>query len=336
MFKSARIKLTAHYLLIIMIITISLSAIVYSSITAQTERSLRMYERRVNNRFLSMPNPLAPPWEPIVDEKTVKEMRKNTLVTLSTINIFILFVAGVSGYWLAGRTLRPIEEMVEKQKKFTTDAAHELKTPLTAIKTYLEVNLRKKKLDLKDAKEIISSTVQDIDSLTILTNSLLKQSKYQNYSDNNKEDFDLKDLIKKIIEKMKHSAKDKKITIRLSGENINMKTNKSNMSELIIILIDNAIKFNEDGGSIDINLEKNGNFAYIKVKDTGIGIDEKDIPYVFDRFYKVDESRTKTENNGFGLGLSIAKEIVESNKGNISVKSERDVGTTFTIKLPIK
>jgi len=335
MFKSARIKITAYYLLIIMAITFSFSAAAYRSTTRQMERALEMQERRVKNRFFNIPNPPFPPNEPIIDKEAVKQIEKETLTRLLLINVLILIGAGIPGYWLAGKTLKPIEEMAEKQKKFTVDAAHELKTPLTAMKTNLEVNLRDKNLDLKKAKTVLESTINDIDSLTLLTNSLILQSKYQNYKNGKRDSINLKESAQNVIAKLEPIAKEKKIKINVDADEIKTQGDENFVRELLTILVDNAIKFSKKEGKIEISIKAKNNCAQISVKDNGIGIDEKDIPYIFDRFYKADTSRSKNEAPGFGLGLSIAKEIVEAHKGKISVKSKKGTGTEFLIKLPL-
>ena len=335
MFKSARIKITAYYLLIIMAITFSFSAAAYRSTTRQMERALEMQERRVKNRFFNIPNPPFPPNEPIIDKEIVKQIEKETLTRLLLINVLILIGAGIPGYWLAGKTLKPIEEMAEKQKKFTVDAAHELKTPLTAMKTNLEVNLRDKNLDLKKAKTVLEGTINDIDSLTLLTNSLILQSKYQNYKNGKRDSINLKESAQNVIAKLEPIAKEKKIKINLDADEIKTQGDENFVRELLTILVDNAIKFSKKEGKIEISIKAKNNWAQISVKDNGIGIDEKDIPYIFDRFYKADTSRSKNEAPGFGLGLSIAKEIVEAHKGKISVKSKKGTGTEFLIKLPL-
>ena len=318
-----------------MIITLSFSAVVYSSTINRTQRALETQEKRMRNRIYSIPSPQVPPSEALLDEQEIQEIKRDTLTTLGVINAFILIIIGLPGYWLAGKTLRPIEEMVEKQKKFVANAAHELKTPLTAIKTNLEVNLRDKKLDLKKAKKIMENTIEDVDSLTLLTNSLIKQSRYQNYSNEKQDIFELKELIERVIKKVKPEADKKGIKIELSGNDIQIKGTKESISELITIFVDNAIKFSKEKGSVKIHLEKNNECASIKIKDNGNGIDKKDIPHIFDRFYKSDTSRSRSQNDGFGLGLSIAKEIAESHGGKISVKSERGKGSKFLIKLPL-
>ena len=335
MFKSARIKITAYYLLIIMVVTVSFSAAAYRSTTRQMERALEMQERRVKNRFFNMPNPPFPPNEPIIDKDTVRQIEKETLTRLLLINVLILVGAGMPGYWLAGKTLKPIEEMVEKQKKFTADAAHELKTPLTAIKTDLEVNLRDKNLDLKKAKTVLEGTIKDIDSLTLLTNSLILQSKYQNFKNGKNDPINLKESAQNVISKLEPNAKEKNIKINLDADEVKTEGDENSIRELLTILLDNAIKFSKKEGKIEISIKDKNNYAQISVKDNGAGIDEKDIPYIFDRFYKADTSRSKNEVPGFGLGLSIAKEIVEMHGGKISVKSKKNVGTEFLVKLPL-
>ncbi len=337
MFKSARIKLTTSYLLIIMIITLAFSAAIYTGVGGTTKRALRVHELRFEGQLRdfrgnqNFPERFqAPPIEDVT-----KQIKNNTIYLLAAINLVIFIVSGSFGYWFAGATLKPIEEMVRKQKKFVADAAHEFKTPLTAIKTQLEVNMRNKDLDLAQAKKIMESTVEDVDSLASLTNSLLKQSKYQEDKTNRAfELFNLKVLIDNIIQKFKNKMEVKNIVIKTDALDIQIKADKNSIAELITIILDNAVKFNKENGEISIDARKEGENVTIKVADTGIGIDKNDLPYIFDRFYKADSSRAKVEHDGFGLGLSIAKEIVELHKGTIAAKSKKGESTVFTVTLP--
>ncbi len=338
MFKSARIKLTAWYLLIIMAITLFFSTSMYTGVAIATDRALRMHERRLELRLQEFPRFANPPqgFQTPLNEETAREIKLRTINMLLVVNVVILVVSGGLSYLLAGITLKPIEEMIHKQKKFVADAAHELKTPLAAMKTHLEVNLRNKKLNTPKAKAIIKSTIEDLDSLTLLTNSLLEQSKYQNNGATQKEEFLLKPVLQKVATQFGQKAKEKNLGIEVEAENLSITANKRAITELITILVDNAIKFNRAGGDVKIKANTKDNHIIISVTDTGIGIAKKDLPYIFDRFYKADSSRSKDEHDGFGLGLSIAQEIVKNHKGELSVASNVGEGSTFTVKLPGK
>ena len=214
---------------------------------------------------------------------------------------------------------KPIEEITDKQKRFIADAAHELKTPLTALKTNIEVNLRNKNMDIKNARFVLEDTVKDVDYLNLLTNSLIKQSRYQNKSDIEKEDFEIKKTIDEIITRLTPKMKEKNIKVSITGEKLEINANKESITELFTILIDNAIKFNKDSGKIEVAVKKINDRVVIVFKDTGEGINNEDLSKIFDRFYKTDVSRSKNQVGGFGLGLSIAKEIVEAQIGRAHV-----------------
>jgi len=341
MFRKARIKLTAYYILILTAIMIIVSAFVYRGVLLSAERALTMHEHRIEMGLQKYRNrdpyelPLG--FQKPITEKTIKEIKSEILRLLEVINGTILVIAGGLSYLLAGLTLKPIQEMMEKQKRFVSDAAHELKTPLTAIKTSLEVNLRNKNLNLKQAQKTIEETILDINDLNTLANSLLQGSRYQHTNLNKKDEIELEKVVKKVIRKMKEQAKKKEIVINLKtvGDTL-IKGNEQALKELITILLDNAIKFNKQGGKIDITIETEHKNIVLEVTNTGDGIHEKDLPFIFDRFYKSEKSRSKTERDGFGLGLSIAREIVTAHNGTIKTRSKttKKSTTTFIVKLP--
>ena len=152
------------------------------------------------------------------------------------------------------------------------------------------------------------------------------------------EEFNLTELLNKVVDGMKRKTSVSNITVLVnsSRENITLFADRGAIRELLTILLDNAIKFNKKDGSVEVSLKELGRDVIIEVKDTGMGISEKDLPFVFDRFYKTDSARTRRKTDGFGLGLSIAKEIVVLHKGTIDVKSLVDEGSVFSVKLPSK
>jgi signal transduction histidine kinase len=316
MFTKTRLKLTAWYLLIIMLVSLSFSAIIYKSYSDEVERFERMQRQRFERRFL-----IPTPPSPMLD--LLDETKQRVLYTLIIINSIILVTSGGFGYLLAGRTLKPIKDMVEEQNRFISDASHELKTPLTSLKTAFEVYLRDKTGTLAEAKSIIKDSVTEVNKLQFLSESLLKLAKFQKPI-LNLTDINLKDIVNEAIKKIAPLAKKKEIKIIKNLKDSTVIGDKNNLIELVVILLDNAIKYSPAGEKIIVNLANN----VFMIEDHGVGIDEKDLPYIFDRFYRAEKSRSR---NGFGLGLAIAKEIVKAHNGNITVKSQEEAGTIFTV-----
>src|ERR1035437_8537799 len=180
MFHNARLKLTAWYLLIIMLISISFSSFIYFGATNEYDRIIRIEQYRVVHPmqpgiFLQRPPNQADLFSisPGQDNELVEWAKLRVLEALFGINVIILFLSALAGYFLAGRTLRPIKNMLDEQNRFITDASHELNTPLTALKTSLEVNLRNKKMDLTEAREVLKSNLEDVNSLQLLSEELM-------------------------------------------------------------------------------------------------------------------------------------------------------------------
>ncbi len=336
MFKSTKIKLTAWYLAIIMVITITFSSVVYYGVGAITTRALTSQNIRLENEFkdcviIQQPKRFINRF----DVETLEEIRHKTFVTLIWINILILTTSGILAYILAGETLKPIEEMVSKQKRFVSDAAHELKTPITALQTDFEVTLRDKNSKTADLQDTIERGLEEVQNLAKLTEKLLKQSKYS-FSSNvtNSQKTNLNTLIKEVYDKYKNSSNRDTLTLQLPDYEVNAKVNVIEFKEAISNLVDNAIKYTPIDKNIVVELSKSYYTATIGVKDQGEGISESELKNIFEPFYRTDKSRTDSNANGYGLGLAIVKEIVEKHSGKIQVKSSVGFGSEFTITIP--
>lgn len=341
MFQKARIKLTLLYLLIIMAVSGSFSLVIYKFSTREIERFSRTQRLRIERRILEQGffgTKIVPKdFIAVIEPEILAEARQRLILILLGINGAIFIFSGSLGYFLAGKTLEPIKEMVDKQNIFVSDASHELRTPLTALGIGLEVFLRDKKQSLSKANVVIRESLSEISNLQALSERLLKLAQFQSpLFSLNLESVSLNKVVSEAIEKLKSLAKEKKIRIVTNVEEVKVIGNFEELSRLLIVLLDNAIKYSLSNQEVEIKVQKENSNAKIQVLDHGIGINEKDLPHIFDRFYRADLAREKVGGNGFGLGLAIAKKITELHRGSIKVESVVNQGTTFTVLLPLK
>lgn len=333
MFTKARVHLTLWYLILIIAISSSFSLFVYRQVMSEVKRSLRQHTLRLIPGK-SYPVIVPSPYDDI-DIEIYEELRRRIILQLLIINTGIAGLSTVLGYFLAGKTLHPIEQMVEDQKRFVSDASHELRTPLTAMKTEIEVTLMDKNISSADAKRILESNLEEIARMQKLTNYLLNLNKYQDNSlALQTENVDIKDVIEKAVLRLEPIIKEKGIQLSLNLKNITLKGNAISLEELATILIDNAVKYSKKKAEVTVRSKIKKHTVIVEVEDFGIGIKENEIPFIFNRFFRADSSRTKSEIDGYGLGLSIAKQIVDLHHGNIQVKSVEGKGTTFIVSLP--
>lgn len=318
MFTIARIKLTAWYLVIIMVISLSFSVAIYLGVNRELvrlENSQNARQQRVDriSTFLKESGvPLPPESASQIDLENVEQARLRIVSALGIINLSILILAGAGGYFLAGVTLDPIAKMMDEQKEFVSNASHELRTPLTSLKTEIEVALRNPKT--KD-KELLKSNLEEVNNMQKLSNYLLELNRYESGKEIPMTDVDLMAVALKAVGK-------KKIKMNLKKSIVT--GNEDALAELVTILIDNAIKYGK-GKTVEIRTKPDGT---IEIEDHGMGIAESEIPHIFDRFYRSDKSRG---TDGYGLGLSIAKSIVDLHKGKIEVESKVGKGSTFRV-----
>ncbi|TRZ47068.1 sensor histidine kinase [bacterium] len=333
MFEKTRLKLTAWYLLIIMLISFTFSAVIFNVQMVEVERFARAQRTRFERQYRPDTFFVSQPF--LIDPDLVAETQKHLLSNLLIINSIIIIISGGFGYFLAGKTLRPIKEMVDDQDRFISDSSHELKTPLTSLKSAMEVALMDKTFTLVDAKKLIKENIADVDRLHYLSESLINLSRNKEQNGNSIfENISLSIVIESAIKKILPQANNKKIVIKKSLVNTDFCGDKEKIENLITILLENAVKYSSSNKTILIKTAKTNKTLSFSVTDHGQGISKKDLPFIFDRFYRADPSRSRSKAPGFGLGLSIAKMIVEKHHGEIGVKSRLGHGSMFIVTLP--
>ena len=235
-----------------------------------------------------------------------------------------------------GETLNEMIERIDNafksQKRFVANASHEIKTPLTVIQTELEI--LEKKMNDPDTQESIKNALSEIENLTKLTNSLLTIVKLDaSQSKLNLSNFRIDELLADCIQTLNKAAMNRDIQINLFIDDpVEINADKEKLRSVFLNLIDNAIKYSLFNSEIKIRINKSDDNISISIENSGHGIPQSDIPYIFNRFYRSNEIRA--EINGSGLGLAIAKEIVELHRGKISVESKVNDKTNFTVILP--
>ncbi|MNO61476.1 Signal transduction histidine-protein kinase ArlS [compost metagenome] len=227
-----------------------------------------------------------------------------------------------------------IQEAYNIQNQFVSDASHELRTPIAVIQGYARLLDRWGKEDKEALEESISAIKSEANNMKELVEKLLFLARGdKNTQPVIMEEFDLNFLVDELLKETKLIDNDHNISCD-KNEVVKIYADEKLLKQAFRIFLDNSIKYTPKGGNIGISTYVNGNNVEIVIKDNGIGIDEKDIPKIFDRFYRADESRTR-ETGGNGLGLSIAKWIIMKHKGKITVNSSLNVGTTIIINLPM-
>ena len=223
------------------------------------------------------------------------------------------------------------------RKEFVADVSHELKTPITSIKGYSET-LLDGDCDKETEKHFLHVIDDNADRMEKLVQDLLTLSKYDNNRATKKPvEFDLGELAKACKEKfdIEIKRKNQDVNCFVTADVPNVYADKDGIERVILNILSNSIKYTPDGGKIDIYVGYVHNDAYVKIKDTGIGIPKNDLERIYERFYRVDKARSR-QLGGTGLGLSIAKEIIEKNNGSINIKSKVNEGTEVVIQIPVK
>ena len=263
----------------------------------------------------------------------------NATFTFLMIGYFVvILLLSFSAITIADKTVEPVKEAFIKQKELIANASHELKTPLTVINTNLSILEDNKDKSIESQSKWLNNIIEQTSRMNNLIYQMLDLSKTESLlASEKKEIIHLNDLLEKLLMEFEANAFEKRIEIQANLEaNVQLACNKENMIKLFTILIDNAIKYTNVQGKIDINLSQKKSKIIFCIENTGKGIAKTNIDKIFQRFYKEDESYKADSSHSFGLGLAIAKAIVNQLNGTISAESIENEYTKFIVKIPNK
>ncbi len=229
-----------------------------------------------------------------------------------------------------------IETLDRSRNQFVSNASHELKTPLSTMKILLQTVLYQDSFDTDMTKEFLGDIDKEIDRLSYVVSDLLTLVSIDSGKMRlNAAPLLIRDLVQENVKRLSPLARERGIELEFAGrENAEVMGDTMKLNQVFYNLIDNAIKYTPRGGSVRVDLTRQGKTVFTRIIDNGIGIPKEDVLHIFDRFYRVDKARSR-ETGGTGLGLSIVKQIVLLHSGDISVSSVENEGTTFVVELPV-
>jgi two-component system, OmpR family, sensor histidine kinase CiaH len=286
----------------------------------------RIYSKRVDlpgNRF----------WVVQIARSTAPEQEtlNHLLVGLLVCALGGLLLAAIGGWFLAGKSLAPVRDAFEHQRTFVADASHELRTPLAVIRANAEF-LEGEQPDNPEVREILRET----DRVSALVASMLSLARGDaTETPQTMQPVDLDLVVEDAVASLLPIAHERELELTVgTGAGLRVKGDAEQLRQLIVLMVDNGLRYTPPGGRIHVQVTREGSNALLTVHDTGIGIPSAAVPHVFERFYRADEARNR-ESGGSGLGLAIARELVERHQGKITVESAEGIGSTFAVQLPL-
>lgn len=328
-FRRSRLTLTLMYLLVLAVVLFISGGVTRSFFSQRLDDRFHRFNAYLDQR--PKPTSVIPP--------LADDVRADLLHVTLVVNTLLLFIAGFLSYWLAGKTLRPIQEAYSKQKHFLSDVSHELRTPLAILQTDLENELEG--ANTQHSREVLQSHLEEVGRMSGLVKSLLTLSRLDGGQvdtlETKGEVVDLQLILRKTIDRLTPLAQNQHVVLAFSPSTsieIPIAASKEFLEQAITNVIHNAIQYNKKDGQVNVSVSTQEDTATILVKDTGVGIAQEDLQKVFDRFYRVEKSRSR-QTGGSGLGLSIVQSIIYSLGGVISLTSQLNEGTTVSIVLPI-
>jgi two-component system, OmpR family, manganese sensing sensor histidine kinase len=290
--------------------------------------TLPVYQKRELIGYLQLGTPLT------ITQNNLAQLR---LVLAIAVPVSLGMI-GVAGWVLAGIAMQPIRQAYRQLQRFTADASHELRAPLAAILTNAQVGLITPVKDGSQQLLRLEKITKLVESIGNLVSNLLFLARHEGQlTSESLQKLDLTNLLQQIARDYQISVKEQGInfTSYLPSSPMLILAEPTLLTQAITNLLTNASKYTPAGGKVELRLKERSRQAIIEIEDCGIGIPEADLPHIFERFYRVDGERSR-HTGGFGLGLAIVKQIVEAHSGKITVSSQIERGTIFTIELPLQ
>lgn len=266
----------------------------------------------------------------LVENEDIQQYLTRLYISSGSMLIILIIIIFFVARKISIITVKPLENFFEKQKQFVSDVSHELKTPISIIK--INAQMEEKKLGENKWNKYIQDELENMDKLV---NDLLLLSKVENYENiETYKKFNLSKEIEIVLSSFETVAYEKEVNLKTEiDENINMNGSKEDIKHILSTLVDNAIKHTKKDNDVTVSLSKEKNEIILQVKNMGEPIPEEERERIFERFYRVDKARNRSEKR-YGLGLAIAKSTVEKYKGTIEVKCENGI-TRFIVKIPL-
>ena len=325
-FLIPRIKLTVFYVLYVVLILSILSFAIYWFFLDNLDIKNVFPEpvlQRVENHLREESHGI---------EKMSSELKERLQNIIVTVDIVIILLSTFFAYFLAKKTLAPVEKILKNHKQFSSDVAHELRTPLSVLKAGIEYTLIKDR-SATEYKELLLEQSGEIDYLVAVSNDLLEATKIQEYKVA-KEKISISELCEDQFVLMQNYFLAKKIKFTKDIEkNISLDIDHIKIKRVLHNILKNSVDYSHEGGEVSLQLCRKGSVVVISIIDNGIGIAKEDSERIFDQFYKVDQSRERSES-GAGLGLYMANQIIKAHGGTIKCESEIGIGSSFIITLP--
>lgn len=338
LFHSARLKLTVFYFAVLLVFCLLLTFGVRAFTNHELSRSdearsgavYKIFDRFHNPELGTQPLPSGQ-FFANTEQRQSDVTRDRLNHDFLLIDIGLLAIGALLSYWYAGRTLKPIEEAHESQKRFTADASHELRTPLASMQLENEVFLRQKHFTEADARELIASNLEEVARLERLATSLLALNQYE-HAIVARQPVGVIELVDEALDRIKLNKAAAGVRFTVQAAPATVHGDRESLVELLVILLENACKYGPKNGEVTILGSAQDGHYTLQVRDHGPGIAETDLPRIFERMYRGDKARS-SKISGYGIGLSLARQIAEANHARLEAANHTDGGAVFTLTL---